>query len=311
MEGGDVSLLDCGQVKELNNEQRSALSTLVVSVNEWENINNRVQKLESKFGAMSAAARTPLDAKPSNSTSSDGMSTDLKRAKDELLTKTIQLGSQVLSAGVKLNPGVGIECAAAIAILLFGNSDTKLPGGYAGAEISEDSPIAQVLDFPSEFILLGRATVMIKGIAGRVGIPWSLSTIWASYAKDAIAASAVATEMLPIWSVVPPTITVNKNAFTAPKFSVLGKTEAGVGAERKDSQVSADTSVAGGNRVRFAEVLFSLAGTIELLKDYLIKKGMHLVTKYVPESIRKRALKVVLPIVERYQANGERDVASA
>ena len=31
-----------------------------------------------------------------------------------------------------------------------------------GQETSPDSPITQVAEFPSEFILLGRATVMIK-----------------------------------------------------------------------------------------------------------------------------------------------------
>jgi hypothetical protein len=39
---------------------------------------------------------------------------------------------------------VGDDCAAAVAILLFGNTGTKLPGGYAGEEISVDSPIVQV-----------------------------------------------------------------------------------------------------------------------------------------------------------------------
>ena len=58
--------------------------------------------------------------------------------------------------------GARDDCAAAVAIVLFGNSDTILPGGYVGQETSPDSPIAQVAEFPSEFILLGRATVMIK-----------------------------------------------------------------------------------------------------------------------------------------------------
>ena len=59
--------------------------------------------------------------------------------------------------------GAGDVCAAAVAILLFGSTDTVLPGGFAGEEISPNSPIPQVAEFPSEFILLGRATVMIKG----------------------------------------------------------------------------------------------------------------------------------------------------
>ena len=51
--------------------------------------------------------------------------------------------------------GAGDECAAAVALVLFGNSDTILPGGYAGEEISADSPINQVTEFPQELVLLG------------------------------------------------------------------------------------------------------------------------------------------------------------
>ncbi len=50
------------------------------------------------------------------------------------------------------------DCAVALALLLFGNSDAVLPGGYAGQELSPESPIAQITNFPSEFILLGRST---------------------------------------------------------------------------------------------------------------------------------------------------------
>ena len=52
--------------------------------------------------------------------------------------------------------GAGDECAAAVALVLFGNSDTILPGGYAGEEISENSPINQVTEFPQELVLLGK-----------------------------------------------------------------------------------------------------------------------------------------------------------
>ena len=67
-----------------------------------------------------------------------------------------------LLLGLTFKEGARDDCAAAVAIVLFGNSDTILPGGYVGQETSPDSPIAQVAEFPSEFILLGRATVMIK-----------------------------------------------------------------------------------------------------------------------------------------------------
>ena len=98
------------------------------------------------------------------------------------------LAAQVRSFGVSFKDGAGDEAAAAIAVLLFGNSATELPGGYVGAELDERSPIAQVLEFPQEFVLLGRATVMIKGIAKRLEMDWSLSDRWGAVAQEAIEA---------------------------------------------------------------------------------------------------------------------------
>jgi hypothetical protein len=45
---------------------------------------------------------------------------------------------KVKSFGVFFKEGAGDECAAAVAILLFGSTDTVLPGGYAGEEVSMD-----------------------------------------------------------------------------------------------------------------------------------------------------------------------------
>ena len=82
-----------------------------------------------------------------------------------LIFSTVRLPQLLLFnllLGLTFKEGARVDCAAAVAIVLFGNSDTILPGGYVGQETSPDSPIAQVAEFPSEFILLGRATVMIK-----------------------------------------------------------------------------------------------------------------------------------------------------
>ena len=106
----------------------------------------------------------------------------------------------VFFAGVVLQEGVSNDCAAAIAILLFGSTDTKLPGGFAGEELSPDSPINKVQEFPQEFVLLGRATVMIKGIANRLGLPWAFSDRWATAALEAIECNHP-DQKSPIWSV--------------------------------------------------------------------------------------------------------------
>ena len=126
--------------------------------------------------------------------------------------------------GISFKEGAGDECAAAVAILLLGCTGTALPGGYAGEEISFASPIVQVSEFPSEFILLGRATVMIKGIANRLGLQWGLADRWARVAQEAVAAT-LPSERLPIWSVVSPAVSTTalpcKTIFTAPAGSKI------------------------------------------------------------------------------------------
>ena len=54
------------------------------------------------------------------------------------------------------------EAAAALALLLFGDPDTPMPGGFSSAELSAESPIKAIASFPQELVLLGRATILIK-----------------------------------------------------------------------------------------------------------------------------------------------------
>ena len=61
---------------------------------------------------------------------------------------TRRLAEAVRAFGVYFKAGSPDECAAAVAILLFGNSGVTLPGGYASEDISANSPIASVVDFP-------------------------------------------------------------------------------------------------------------------------------------------------------------------
>ena len=61
---------------------------------------------------------------------------------------TRRLAEAVRAFGVYFKAGAPDECAAAVAILLFGNSGVTLPGGYASEDISADSPIASVVEFP-------------------------------------------------------------------------------------------------------------------------------------------------------------------
>jgi hypothetical protein len=61
---------------------------------------------------------------------------------------TRRLAEAVRALGVHFKAGTPDECAAAVALLLFGNSDVTLPGGYASEDVSADSPIASVVEFP-------------------------------------------------------------------------------------------------------------------------------------------------------------------
>ena len=78
------------------------------------------------------------------------------------------------------------EAAAALALLLFADPDVPMPGGFSSAELSDTSPIKAISSFPQELVLLGRATILIKGIAKRLGIKWSLADKWKAMAEQAL-----------------------------------------------------------------------------------------------------------------------------
>ena len=117
-------------------------------------------------------------------------------------------------------------------------------------------------EFPQELVLLGRATVMIRGIANRLGLAWGLrwgatpvscvwatspvpprpltahrhrdrflsrvccvlrSDRWSKEAKEAIAAASTPSESLPIWSVAAPTIHTPEGSGLPPLRLVAGR----------------------------------------------------------------------------------------
>ncbi|CAN0499666.1 unnamed protein product, partial [Discosporangium mesarthrocarpum] len=41
--------------------------------------------------------------------------------------------------------------------------------------LRSNSPLKKLKSFPQELVLMGRATVMIKGIAATLGIKWNLA----------------------------------------------------------------------------------------------------------------------------------------
>lgn len=107
---------------------------------------------------------------------------------DEGCTYT-DLAGAAKSLGVTFKPGVKDvdTAAAATAMWLFDSTATELPGGYDPSELSAGSPVGEVASFPQDLVFVGRATVLIRGLSTRLGIPWSLAKEWEEAAKRALA----------------------------------------------------------------------------------------------------------------------------
>merc|ERR1719199_627562 len=97
------------------------------------------------------------------------------------------------------------EAAAALALLLFGDPDVAMPGGYSNKELAAESPIKAIAAFPQELVLLGRATILIKGIAKRLDINWDLPRKFKPMAEQALACGEDGCAM-PTWSAPPSSI---------------------------------------------------------------------------------------------------------
>jgi len=93
-----------------------------------------------------------------------------------------------IELGVRLRPGSPVEGPAAVAIWLFDGSVSKLPGGFDTGELSPNSPVRVLQSFPQDLVLVGRSTVLIKGIAAKLGVRWSLADEWAPIARAVLQA---------------------------------------------------------------------------------------------------------------------------
>ena len=97
-----------------------------------------------------------------------------------------RIGNLALQLGVELNEDAKEEAAAAVGMWLFDGSTEKLPGGYDLGELSPNSPVKELKSFPQDLVLVGRASILIKGLSNRLGIPWSLSKEWAPIARQVL-----------------------------------------------------------------------------------------------------------------------------
>jgi predicted unusual protein kinase regulating ubiquinone biosynthesis (AarF/ABC1/UbiB family) len=99
------------------------------------------------------------------------------------------VGKLSLELGVELNENAKPEAAAAIGIWLFDGTVTELPGGYDMGELSLNSPVRELKSFPQDLVLVGRSTILIKGLSSRLKIPWSLAKEWAPIARQVLDAN--------------------------------------------------------------------------------------------------------------------------
>lgn len=97
-----------------------------------------------------------------------------------------RIGKLALELGVELNDDAKDEAAAAVGMWLFDGSTQKLPGGYDLGELSPNSPVKELKSFPQDLVLVGRSSILIKGLSSRLGIPWSLSREWAPIARQVL-----------------------------------------------------------------------------------------------------------------------------
>ena len=172
MEGARVALIDCGQVKQISTDFRLKLAQAVLSV-------DGSQRGRLSPGHVADMSRTCPQVDEWQQT---GGSPELvQRAKESMA-----------EFGVTFVDDAPDEAAAALALLLFGDPDAPMPGGFSNAELSPDSPIKAIASFPQELVLLGRATILIKGIVKRLGVRWSLVAKWKPAAEAALECAAPA-----------------------------------------------------------------------------------------------------------------------
>ena len=96
------------------------------------------------------------------------------------------VGKLALELGVEFKEDAKQEAQAAVAMWLFDGTVEKLPGGYDLGELSPNSPVKELKAFPEDLVLVGRASILIKGLSNRLGIPWSLARQWAPTARQVL-----------------------------------------------------------------------------------------------------------------------------
>lgn len=112
------------------------------------------------------------------------------RVSDDNPADLDRIGNLALELGVELADDAPAEGPAAVAMWLFDGSVERLPGGYDKGELSPNSPVKALKSFPQDLVLVGRSSILIKGLSNRLQIPWSLSREWAPTARRVLEGNA-------------------------------------------------------------------------------------------------------------------------
>lgn len=113
----------------------------------------------------------------------------LDERSDDILSDMDRVGDLALELGVELRDDAPREAAAAVGIWLFDGTVEQLPGGYDKGELSPNSPVKELKSFPQDLVLVGRSSILIKGLSDRLDIPWSLAKQWAPIARKVLSES--------------------------------------------------------------------------------------------------------------------------
>lgn len=238
-----MSLIDCGQFKSLSRSRRLQIAQLVLAVDKYQ------------------------EAVPTGNT------TLIDSAK-------IELANCARSFGIKCINGRESEddLACAIALVLFSDTGITLPGGYSSNELDENSPIRLLTSFPQELILLGRATVLLKGIAKRLGVPLSLVDRWGEQCLATL--ETAAQPSLPLWG--------NRDMVVGNAFIVPPTSSTTTSSNGNDSS----------NKIRLRQVA-------RLLQQWAQGKGQRFsqrLVKRLPPKLKTALLEYVLARQERLEA---------
>jgi len=89
-------------------------------------------------------------------------------------------------AGARLGQRMGLKfaetaheyCPTALGMFVLDWSRSELPGGYSAYELSPQNVMNDVTFFPEEWVLTCRALQLIRGLAQKLDVEWSLPRLW-------------------------------------------------------------------------------------------------------------------------------------